>query len=77
MVRLQKSVECSAKIAMTTLLTGLVAIGLLPDLDLARRIFLGPRCAYLSILNSAAEPACVTLRSDTSQAVSRVFIHHL
>jgi hypothetical protein len=43
MVLLSGSVECSAKIAMTTLLTTLAAIGLLPDRDQSRRIFLGPR----------------------------------
>jgi len=49
MVLLSGSVECSAKIAMTTLLTTLAAIGLLPDLDLARRIFLCPGRTHLLI----------------------------
>jgi hypothetical protein len=39
MVALEKSVECSAKIAMTTLLTWLTATCLLPDRDPTRRIF--------------------------------------
>jgi len=44
MVRLQRSVECFAKIAMTTLRGWLATMGLLPDRDLPRRIFLA-RCA--------------------------------
>jgi hypothetical protein len=40
MVLLWKGVECSAKIAMTPLLPWPVAMGLLPDRDLPRRIFL-------------------------------------
>jgi hypothetical protein len=41
------SVECSAKIAMTTLLTRLATMGLLPDRDLPRRIFLEGRVARI------------------------------
>jgi hypothetical protein len=48
MVLLSGSVECSAKIATATLLSGLAAIGLLPDLDQPRRIFLGPRVVRIS-----------------------------
>jgi hypothetical protein len=40
MVLRGKAVECSAKIAMTALLNGSAAMGLLPNHDLARRIYL-------------------------------------
>jgi hypothetical protein len=40
MVLLSVQVEGSAKIAMTMLLSGLAAMGLLPNHDLSRRIFL-------------------------------------
>jgi hypothetical protein len=40
MVLLSEGVECSAKIAMTALRTGLAAKRLLPEHDLQRRIFL-------------------------------------
>jgi hypothetical protein len=40
MVLLCKRVECSAKIAMTALRSGLVAMRLLPDHDPSRLIFL-------------------------------------
>jgi hypothetical protein len=43
MVLLGKSVECFAKIAMTALLSGPSAMGLLPNHDLPRRIFLDAR----------------------------------
>jgi hypothetical protein len=39
MVLREMSVECSAKIAMTALHSGLVTMGLLPNHDLARRHF--------------------------------------
>jgi len=38
MVLLWKSVECSAKIAMTALLTGFAAMVLLPDRDSAEEL---------------------------------------
>jgi hypothetical protein len=40
MVLLGKGVECPAKIAMTALRSGSGAMGLLPNHDLPRRIFL-------------------------------------
>jgi hypothetical protein len=43
MVRLEISVECSAQIAMTTLRDGSAAMGLLPNRDRPRRIFLDAR----------------------------------
>jgi hypothetical protein len=56
MVLLWKSVECSAKIAMTALLTGFAAMVLLPDRDPPRRIFLeATRGAYFLIPQSAEE----------------------
>jgi hypothetical protein len=39
MVLREMSVECSAKIAMTTLHSAVVTMGLLPNHDLARRHF--------------------------------------
>jgi hypothetical protein len=45
MVRLGNGVECSAKIAMTTLRSGSMAMGLLPNHVLRRRIFLEARAA--------------------------------
>jgi len=39
MVLREMTVECSAKIAMTTLHSGLMTMGLLPNHDLARRHF--------------------------------------
>jgi hypothetical protein len=41
MVLLCKAVECCGKIAMTTLHSGGVTMGLLPDRDLLRLIILG------------------------------------
>jgi hypothetical protein len=41
------SVECSAKIAMTTLPSPLTTMRLLPDRDLPRRIFLERRVARI------------------------------
>jgi hypothetical protein len=43
MVPRPECVECSAKIAMTVLHDASVAMRLLPDYDLRRRIFLGAR----------------------------------
>jgi hypothetical protein len=43
MVRHEIGVECSAKIAMTTLHSGFVTMGLLPNHDRPRRIFLDER----------------------------------
>jgi hypothetical protein len=43
MVPLWKSVECSAKIAMTALHAAFVAMGLFPNVDPSRRIFLEAR----------------------------------
>jgi hypothetical protein len=47
MVLLARSVEYSAKIAMTALLCGPEAKCLLQDHDLPRRIFLGPRVVQI------------------------------
>jgi hypothetical protein len=57
MVTLWKSVECSAKIAMTTLHRGREAMCLLPIHDLPRLIFLdAPGVTNLLILEWAEEP---------------------
>jgi hypothetical protein len=59
MVLLRKSVECSAKIAMTTLRRGRRAMCLLPIHDLPRLIFLDARdVTDLLILEWAKRPAC-------------------
>jgi hypothetical protein len=58
MVTLWKSVECSAKIAMTTLQRGRAAMRLLPIHDLPRLIFLDDRdVANLLILERARQLA--------------------
>jgi hypothetical protein len=58
MVTLWKSVECSAKIAMTTLQRGRAAMRLLPIHDLPRLIFLDDReVANLLILEWARQLA--------------------
>jgi hypothetical protein len=58
MVTLWKSVECSAKIAMTTLQRGREAMCLLPIHDLQRLIFLDAReVTNLLILERARQPA--------------------
>jgi hypothetical protein len=58
MVLLRKSVECSAKIAMTTLHRGRGAMCLLPIHDLPRLIFLDARdVTNLLILEWARQPA--------------------
>jgi hypothetical protein len=59
MVLLGKSVECSAKIAMTTLRRGRGAMCLLPIHDPPRLIFLDARSVTeLLILEWAKQPAC-------------------
>ena len=59
MVLLGKSVECSAKIAMTTLHRGRGAMRLLPIHDPPRLIFLDARgVTDLLILKWAKQPAC-------------------
>jgi hypothetical protein len=45
MVLCEMGVECSAKIAMSALRSGSATMGLLPNLVLARRIFLAVRVA--------------------------------
>jgi hypothetical protein len=58
MVMLWKSVECSAKIAMTTLHRGREAMCLLPIHDLPRLIFLDAReVTNLLIPERARQPA--------------------
>ena len=47
MMMLLTSVECSAKIAMTALCAWPGATGLLPDIDLPRRIFLWLRTMHI------------------------------
>jgi hypothetical protein len=47
MVLLRKSVECSAKIAMTALRNRRETMGLLPDHDLPQRIFLNARDRWI------------------------------
>jgi hypothetical protein len=50
MVLREMSVECFAKIAMTTLHSGLMTMGLLPNHDVARRHFSwNARCTNLLI----------------------------
>jgi hypothetical protein len=56
MLLLAKGVECSQKIAMTTLRHGPATIGLLPDHRLPRRVFFPrPRRTTLSIAKRAEE----------------------
>src|SRR6266704_918061 len=65
MVLLRNSVECSAKIAMTTLHRGRGAMCLLPIHDLPRLIFLDARdVTNLSFLEWARQPAC-SAKCDT------------
>jgi hypothetical protein len=65
MVVLFGSVECSAKIAMTTLLFAFAAMGLLSDRDLSRSILLEDCVETFLMISKRAEELCFVTDADS------------
>jgi hypothetical protein len=72
MMLLAKSVECSQKIAMTTLRHGPATIGLLPNHRLPRRVFSDAGVAqHYQSQNGQRNSICMKLRSKRHRSEQR------